>query len=149
MTTCHKPNCTALSCQINGKPTVYCVLCDRELLPDAPNSAVGLTEYVERADPNAWEGSEKKLVDAIRRAVMARGGFMFRVAQRGGFGSGTEEGCPDTFISIAGKRDLFKGVEIKPAYAVVKPAQKRWVCKGLTVVVRSVERALEVCGYEE
>lgn len=108
-----------------------------------------LTEYVEIPDPNAYEGPEKKLVECIRRAVMARGGFMFRVAQRGGSHSGTEEGCPDTFISIAGDRSLFRAVEIKPAYGVVRPEQKRWVCKGLSVVVRSVQRALEVCGYNE
>jgi hypothetical protein len=148
---CIRTPCFARPAEIDGKPGIYCIQCERVVTPQLfgnTEEVTELTEYREEPDPNAWEGSEKKLVEAIRRAVEARGGTVFRIAQRGGLGSGTDKGCSDTFISIASDKALYRSIEIKPKGKPLTPEQKENVRKGVMFVARSVERALSLCGYE-
>ena len=147
MQTCGKNPCFARPGTANGKPVRYCVPCEMEFpgyeLVSNPD------EFVEKPDPNAYDGPEKKLVSAIVRALESRGATVFQCGQLIAKGSGSTVGLPDLICSVRGsERPMrFVGVEVKNKGGAIRTAQLELAKRGAIVIVRSVDRALEVTGY--
>lgn len=89
-----------------------------------------------------FQGSEKQLIAAIKRDLEKRGYIVLRVGQLVAAGSGTDEGCPDLFVSKPGCNQ-WRALEAKVGNNQPSEAQEKLIYRGVSCVVRSVEEARE------
>lgn len=125
---------------VDGSPTTACLDCGR----DAGQQPKPATP-TEKA-PAGWR--EADVVQAIQRAVKARGGEYLRICQMGGFGSGTSKGAPDLLVWVPGMPKItWAGIEVKRPGAARQPsktsqAQHDLADRGRICIVDSVEAAM-------
>lgn len=132
---------------VDGVNATACLDCGRDVgggpKPHTHKTARGATEKA----PAGWR--EADVVQAIQRAVRARGGEYLRICQMGGFGSGTSKGAPDLLVWVPGMpRYSWAGVEVKRPGAARQPsktsqAQHDLAHRGRIVIVDSVAAAMQ------
>ncbi len=131
----------------DGRSVIACVC--GYMVDAAPNreTALKLPGLDRGRQQRQIHTTEAQLVEAIRIALRARGYCVLRIGQYRADWSGNDKGTPDMMFSRAGwPCGHWQVMEIKLPGAPVRAAQQALVDAGLSVIIRSVEEAMDLAA---
>ena len=85
---------------------------------------------------------ESEIVDAIQKALEARGMIVWRIGQRKAKGAGNTVGAADLLIAPDPQLNRWVAVEVKVPGGEVRPTQRPYVEAGCVALATCVEEAL-------